>query len=119
MLRLLALLFGVVLIFIGVAGFLPQFMTDSLLFGYFQVDSLHNLFHLATGVLAILSAGSVGMSSLFFKLFGLIYVVLGAAGFYYQGDLTMMQMNQADNILHIVIGVVALYFGFFVKKPSA
>lgn len=119
MLRILAILVGIALVFVGVAGFLPQFMTDGLLFGYFQVDSLHNLFHLVTGVIAILSASSAGMASWFFKLFGLIYLAIGAAGFYYQGDLTMMQMNEADNILHIAVGVVFLYFGVFLKKPSA
>lgn len=119
MVRFFALLFGIALIFVGVAGYLPQFMTDGLLFGYFQVDSMHNLIHLVTGVLAILAAGRAGLASTYFKLFGLIYAAVAIAGFYYNGDLVMMQMNQADNILHIVIAVVALYFGFFCKKPSA
>lgn len=119
MVRLLAILFGIALIFAGVAGFLPQFMTDGLLFGYFQVDAMHNLFHLVTGVLAILSASRAGLASAFFKLFGLIYGAIAIGGFWYSGDLFMMQMNQADNFLHAGIAVVALYIGFFVKRPSA
>lgn len=119
MLRLFAILFGIALIFVGVAGFLPQFMTDGLLFGYFEVDSMHNLVHLVTGVLAIMAAGKASLASTFFKLFGLIYAAIAVAGFWYQGDFVMMHMNQADHILHAVIAVVALYFGFFVKRPSA
>lgn len=119
MVRLFAVLFGIALIFVGVAGFLPQFMTDGLLFGYFQVDSMHNMIHLATGVLAILSAGRAGLARSYFKLFGLIYAVVAGAGFYYQGDLGMMQMNPADNYLHALIAVVALYAGFFTKRPTA
>lgn len=119
MVRFFALLFGIALIFVGVAGYLPQFMTDGLLFGYFQVDSMHNMIHLVTGVLAILAAGRRGLASTYFKLFGLIYAAVAFAGFYYNGDLAMMQMNEADNILHAVIAVVALYLGFFVRKPSA
>lgn len=118
MVRVFAILFGIALIFAGVAGYLPNFMTDGLLFGYFEVDSTHNIVHLATGVIAIMAATNVKYAKLFFKVFGLVYLVIAALGYWRDGDLFMMHVNMADNILHLVIGIVACYLGFFVKSDA-
>lgn len=119
MLRALAVIFGIVFIFAGVAGFLPDFTQDGLLFGFFQVDSMHNIAHIATGVIAIMAATSFNFTKLFFQIFGIIYAVVAIVGFWRGGDLFIMNVNFADNILHTVIGVVMLYLGFFVKKQQA
>lgn len=112
MLRFIAILFGIALIFAGVAGYLPMFTKDNLLLGYFEVDSMHNLFHIASGVLAIMAATNYDATKLFFKLFGLLYTAIAIWGFWTNGDLVIMHVNLADNILHIVIGVIAIYLGF-------
>jgi hypothetical protein len=116
MLRALAIIIGILLIFAGVAGFLPDFTTNGLLFGYFLVDNLHNIFHIVTGVLAIMAATNINYTRLFFQVFGIIYSVIAIVGFWRAGDLYLVHVNFADNVLHTVIGVVALYLGFFVKK---
>lgn len=122
MLRTFAILFGIAFIFAGVAGFLPSFMPNGLLLGYFQVDTMHNVFHIASGVIAIMCATSLKMSRLFFQIFGVIYALIAILGFIWNGDFSfmMMHMNMADNILHIVIAVVALWLGFFMgRRPAA
>ena len=119
MLRILAILFGIGFIFVGVAGFLPTFYTDGLLFGFFEVNAMHNVVHIVSGVIAIMSATSSKYSKLFFQILGIIYIIVAIAGFWRNGDLFIMHVNMADNILHTVIGVVALLLGFSLKQKQA
>jgi hypothetical protein len=116
MLRTIAILFGIAFIFAGVAGFLPSFNPNGLLFGYFEVNSMHNIVHLVTGVLAIMASTSYRFTKIYFSVFGLIYTVVAIWGFWNNGDLYLMHVNTADNILHIVIGVLAIYLGFSAKR---
>lgn len=118
MVRILAVLFGIAFIFAGVAGYgiMPQFVENGLLFGFFEVDTIHNLVHIVTGVIAIMAATSFRLSKLFFIIFGLIYAVAAGYGFWHQGDLYIMQANMADNYLHAGVAVVALLIGFSAKS---
>jgi hypothetical protein len=120
MIRLVAILLGIGFIFIGVAGFLPSFKTDDLLFGHFKVDMILNVIHVVSGVIAIMASTSHKLSKLYFKLFGLIYALLTILGFVMHGDLSFMmtQVNMADNFLHAIIAIVAIYLGFFNKKTE-
>jgi len=119
MLRIIAILFGIVFIFAGVAGFLPRFTTDDMLFGYFHVDMIHNIIHLVIGVIAIMGATSHDGARLFFKAIGIIFTVAGILGFWQAGDLYIIHVNTADNILHLVAGIFALYLGFASRKETA
>jgi hypothetical protein len=116
MLRMITLLLGIIFIFVGVAGFLPNFMMNDLLFGYFTVNPMHNAVHLVSGIVGIMAATRYNWSKLFLQVFGVVYTLVACAGFWRGGDLWMMQMNTADNILHLVVGVVALYLGFSAKN---
>ena len=118
MLRMLAILFGVIMIAIGVLGFLQDFAPEGLLFQTFKVNPLHNIFHLITGIVALVS----GMSSrpaakTYFIIFGLIYALIATFGFLQTPTqlLEWFAINDADNWLHSSIAVIFLYFGFFVK----
>jgi hypothetical protein len=115
LLRIMAILFGIGFIFAGAAGFFPEFMRDGLLLGIFQVDTMHNVFHLVSGVVAIMAATSYRYTKLYFQIFGVIYALITIIGFFWKGDMgfMMMPMNMADNILHLVITLIALYLGFF------
>jgi len=116
--RILAILFGIAFIFGGVAGYgiMPQFVENGLLLGYFEVNSLHNLIHVVTGVLAIMAATSFRLSKLFFIIFGLFYAAIAIVGFWRQGDVYLIHTNMADNCLNVVIAVIALFIGFSAKK---
>ena len=118
MVRILAILMGIGFIFGGVAGYgvMPQFVEHGLLFGYFEVDTMHNLIHIATGVIAIMAATSHRLSRLFFIYFGLIYAAAAILGFWRHGDLFVMHVNMADNCLHAGVAVVALLIGFNTRK---
>ena len=49
--RVWVAIFGLFLLAIGIAGFIPQFMKDDYLFGIFQVDNMLNMIHISTGVI--------------------------------------------------------------------
>jgi hypothetical protein len=119
LLRIIAVLFGIAFIFAGMAGFLPSFTPNGLLLGLFEVDMLHNLIHLVSGVVAIMAATSLRASRLFFRIFGVLYALVTIAGFWNHGQVYIMHMNMADNFLHLVIAFVMLYLGFFMRIRSA
>lgn len=113
--RVLAYLFGLILLLVGVLGFMPAFTPNNLLLGYFEVNDLHNIFHIVSGVAALILAMDSIYSRWFFRIFGLIYAAAAIVGFWHPDMMGMMTMNMADNVLHTVIAVVALFIGFAVR----
>lgn len=112
MMRILAILFGIIFIFIGVAGFIPSMKPNGFLFYFFEVDLVHNIVHLVTGVIAIMAATNANAAKIYFQVFGIIYAIVAILGFWRNGDLFIMHFNMADNFLHVVIAIVALLIGF-------
>lgn len=104
------LIFGVIMTLIGVIGF----FNDPVI-GLFEVDTFHNLIHLLTGIIAIGVAikGEVAAQS-FAKIFGILYLLLGVIGLFWPNDLFLglIEINLADDILHIVLGVSLLFIGY-------
>lgn len=118
MIRFIAVLFGIAFIFGGVAGYRSEFMTNGLLLGLFEVDNMHNIVHIVSGVLAIMAATSLKFTKLYFLLFGLVYTAVAILGFVRNGDLMMMHVNMADNYLHLGIGVISLLLGLIAYKSN-
>jgi hypothetical protein len=115
--RIVALVIGVVFLIIAILGLLLD-TTGGYLLG-FQVDLMHNIVHLLTGILGLWAAFG-GWSRIFNRVFGIIYLLVGIAGLipalYIGGKLLgMMAVNGADNVLHLVVGIVAALVGFFVR----
>ena len=99
---------GLLLVLLGLAGF---FTTGRLLI--FEVDPIHNLFHLVTGVVFVFAGfSSVGAARVWDWLIGGIYALVTILGFALAGNLVITQFNMADNWLHLLIAVTALGFGF-------
>lgn len=121
MLKTIAIIFGIIILAVGVLGFVPQANNGELLLGIFHVNFIHNLVHIATGIAAILCGISTEYASrLFFQIFGVIYALVALLGFYY-GDrdiLGLLANNTADNLLHVVIAAISLYLGFFYPYPD-
>ena len=116
----LAWAFGIVLTAVGILGFVPGVTSASgLLLGIFQVDALHNIIHIATGLIALYVAKTGMHQMLYFKVFGVVYGIVTVAGFV-QGStvLGLIGVNMADNVLHLLIAAIALYAGFGMKGNS-
>lgn len=117
----LAMLFGVVFLAIGVLGFIPGITSNGRLLGIFEVNTLHNVIHLLSGVVAIAaSKASASASFVFFKVFGIVYLLVAVVGFV-QGTtvLGLFGVNLADNLLHTVIALASLVIGFGKKTAPA
>lgn len=110
----LATVFGVVLLLVGVLGFVPGVVTeDGLLLGIFAVDLPHNLIHLVTGGAALAAAKTEEYARTYFKVFGVVYLLVTLLGFMMAGPLLgFVANNTADNFLHLAIAVLALAVGF-------
>ncbi|MEK7509914.1 MAG: DUF4383 domain-containing protein [Patescibacteria group bacterium] len=119
MVQKLAWVFGIVLLLIGVLGFVPGITTDSLLLGIFHVDMLHSIIHIVTGLAALAAAWGMYSTRLYFQVFGVVYALVTVLGFV-QGDsvLGLFAVNMADNLLHLVIAAVALWAGFVAKEEA-
>lgn len=114
-LKTCAIVFGAVLIVVGILGFIPAVAPNGLLFNLFMVDTPHNIIHLLSGALAILSAINVRYVILYFKIFGVIYGIIGVLGFF-TSDLLIIHVNTADNFLHLAIAAISIYLGFFYQQ---
>ena len=125
MLKKAALAFGVVFTLVGILGFVPGItMTDEngmqLLLGLFMVDPLHNIIHLASGLVALFASTNSQYSKYYLMGFGGVYALVAVVGLI-QGDtvLGLIHVNMADNILHVLLAVGLLGAGFALKDgPS-
>lgn len=115
MLRSITIIFGVIMLVVGVLGFIPATNEGGYLFGIFHVNLLHNLVHIATGFIALLCGlQSYFAARWFFRVFGIVYAIVGLLGFYYWNDpiFGLLANNFADTLLHLAIAAFSLYFGF-------
>lgn len=111
---------GWVFVLVGILGFVPGITSDGMLLGIFEVDGIHNIVHLLSGILAILFAkkGEEGAKT-FAKVFGIVYGIVAILGFFSTSILGLFMVNGADNILHVVLALVFLYVGFAGGKKMA
>ncbi|MCI0619585.1 DUF4383 domain-containing protein [Candidatus Wolfebacteria bacterium] len=122
MLKTWAWIFAAVFILIGILGFVPGITTaEGNLLGVFEVDTMHNIAHMVTGLVALFVAlGSERARRLFFQIFGWLYLLTTIIGFI-QGDtvLGIIGANMADHFLHLVIAIVSLWLGYGGRKRMA
>ena len=122
--QLFALVFGVVYALVGILGFI----NDPIL-GIFEVNALHNVVHLAVGVVWIFASNNVATAKTVNLAFGAVYLLLAFLGFvagdFMEDLLDIGSENQAlaDNLLHLVTGILGVYFGTAgagpVTRPTA
>lgn len=117
---MLAKVFGIVFLAVGILGFVPGITTDGYLLGIFHVDAMHNIVHLLSGIVALIVAfKSDAAARMYFRVFGIIYLLVTILGFMNGSSvLGLIGVNMADNILHLVISVAALWIGFGMKSGS-
>lgn len=113
----LAKIFGAVFVVIGIAGFIPGITMNGHLLGIFEVDPIHNVIHLLSGIVAfVMATGDMGARK-FFRIFGIVYGLVTVLGFVNGASiLGIFGVNMADNLLHLAITVIALMIGYGGKK---
>jgi hypothetical protein len=116
--QLYALLFGAVLLIIGVVGFIADasFGTGSDVNGsdliVFEVNGWHNIVHIASGLLGLALWRTPATARLYALGFGAVYLVVTIWGFI-TGDqvLWLIPVDTADNLLHLAIAATGLAAG--------
>ncbi|HLU44609.1 MAG TPA: DUF4383 domain-containing protein [Natronosporangium sp.] len=122
---LFALLVGLAFLAVGALGFIPGITTNydqmqfaghesgAELFGIFQVSILHNIVHLAFGVIGLALAPAARAAMLYLIIGGLVYLALWIYGLAvdHQSDANFVPVNNADNWLHLGLGVGMIVLG--------
>jgi hypothetical protein len=116
--QLYALLFGAVLLVVGIVGFAADssFGTGSDVDGSnliaFEVNGWHNIVHIASGIAGLLLARTVAGARTFALGFGAVYAVVTLWGFI-DGNtvLWLVPVNTADNFLHLAIAGLGIAAG--------
>lgn len=133
--RTFALIYGVMFLLIGVAGFIPGLVGDphpnhpdlalesgyGQLLGLFPVNLLHNIVHLLFGFWGIVAYGGAGRPVAFARWVAILYGALTMAGFV-PGLSTMFGLVPLfgnDIWLHALLSVVAAFFGWIHRDTVA
>ena len=122
--QLFAAVVGAVFLLVGILGFIPGATSnydelnligpdsEAKLLGLFEVSVVHNIVHLAFGVVGLLAAARASAAVSFLVGGGILYAGVFVYGVLIdQGsDLDILPVNDADNILHLglAVGMIAL-----------
>jgi uncharacterized protein DUF4383 len=133
----LAGLTGIVLLVVGVVGFVPgperhyatltwwRTGSHAELFGVFQTSILNNLLLLGFGIAGLIAARTVASARAYLTVTGALSFGLGVYGLVIDraGNANVVPVNRADDWLHLGIGIVLLYAGVTVSlarpQPAA
>jgi hypothetical protein len=130
MTRTFALLFGIVFLAVGLLGFVPGAMhvptgshhvtmTQNYgdLLGLFPVNMLHNIVHILFGIWGLLAFRSLSGALTYARSVAIIYAVLAILGLIPAFDTTfgLIPIYGNDVWLHVLLAVVAAYFGWVHK----
>jgi hypothetical protein len=111
---------------VGVLGFVPGITTHygdlsfaghdsgAKLLGIFQVSILHNLVHVAFGLVGLGLAKTVDGARNFLVGGGVVYLALWVLGVVGAGS--WIPFNTADNWLHLILGVGMIGLGFLASR---
>jgi hypothetical protein len=131
--RTIAMAVAAAFVLVGILGFIPGITTnyddlgfagsdsEAELLGLFQVSILHNIVHLAFGLVGLALARTLDGARTFLIGGGLIYLVLWIYGLIIDkdGDANFIPINDADNWLHFVLGVTMVLLGFVTTRDRA
>jgi uncharacterized protein (DUF486 family) len=125
----LALIFGIVFLIIGIAGFIPALAPANadgqMLLHIFQINTMQSVIHLLSAVAAFAAfAGGTYYAATYFKVFGAVYAAValwGLPGLTHTFNSVLfglIHVNLATELLHIAIAAVALYVGFSARERA-
>jgi hypothetical protein len=131
--RTFALIFGIVFVAAGIAGFVPQLLQPAeggavapgthhqLLLGMFPVNALHNAVHLAFGLWGLAASRSASSALAYARGVAIIYAVLIVCGCIPGLDTLfgLVPLYGNDVWLHLGLALVAGYFGWVNRNPAS
>jgi hypothetical protein len=114
------LLAGLSLLLAGILGFIVDSSFDTgdginggKLLSIFEVNGIHNLVHIASGLLLLAASPKRASAKTVAIAFGLVYGIVTIIGLI-DGEtvLGLIPVNPADNVLHIALSLLGLAAGF-------
>ena len=131
--RTFALVFGIVFLLAGASGFIPGMLHPvpaeapplsvatgyGLIMGLLPVNVLHNLVHVLFGLLGIVAFAGLFAPRVYAQIVAVAYVLLVVLGLLPATNTLfgLVPIYGNDVWLHLMLGVVAAYFGFM--APAA
>lgn len=129
MAKRIATIMGIVFLLVGIVGFVAPGV------GGFHLSTAHNLIHIISGAVSLYFglAGTLSAARLFCIIFGVVYGLLGVAGFVLgKSDTPSMpgmaaddrlfkvlpgtlELGTSDHTFHILLGIIFLIAGFLTK----
>ena len=124
--QLYALLFGGVLLAVGILGFIADSSFDTGTnvegsnFIIFEVNGWHNIVHILSGLLGLALWRRRDTARAYALGFGAVYLGVTIWGFA-TGDqvLWLLSVDAADNVLHLLIAVTGLAAGLASRTETA
>lgn len=123
MAKTIATFLGIVFLLVGVAGFVAPGLLGA------HLSPAHNVIHLVSGAISLFLGlkGSLSAAKTFGIVFGLVYLLLGVAGFVAgtgpERMLTVLpgqlELGTMDHIIHVVFGLVYLVGGLATRSVPA
>lgn len=124
--QIVALVYGVVFILAGIAGFVPGITSDygslqfaghesgAMLLGIFQVSVLHNVIHLLYGIAGLALARTAVGARQYLLWGGVVYLVVWLYGLLVAEDAAanVVPLNSADDWLHLALGITMVGLSF-------
>lgn len=119
MVKKLALILGIILLFLGFLGFIPNPLIG--FEKYFHTNWLHNLIHIFTGGLLVMSSIiSSRSASTWLRISGLFFLLLFVNGLididYLFG---FIPSNMNNSWLHLALGVLLTLTSFTIRPDEA
>lgn len=124
---------GYLFLLVGALGFIPGITSnyddlyfagstsEAALLGVFQVSILHNIIHLAYGILGLLMARTHNAARAYLIGGGTVYLLLFVYGVIvpHHSSANFVPVNTADNWLHLVLGAGMLGLGLVFGRSAA
>jgi hypothetical protein len=119
------LIAGAALTLAGIAGFFADASFDTgnnvgggSLLG-FEVNGIHNLIHLASGLLLLFASRGRADARIVAIAFGVTYGIVAIIGLIDGGDvLTLIPINGADNVLHVGLALLGIVAGLVSRNAD-
>jgi hypothetical protein len=130
--RIVATVFGVVYLLVGLIGFFwtsgvpfagPGNGSSNLILGIFEVNPLHNIAHLLIGAaLVIAGTSNVSAAKATNTTIGAVYLLLGIVGFFLAANhgsgLNFLSLNTPDHFLHLASAIILLAVGLGADRAT-
>lgn len=127
--RYFALISGIVYLLIGILGFIPSLVVGGgaapdlavtagygYLMGFFPINILHNIVHLAVGAWGLASYPSLARARFFARGLAIFYGLLAIMGLIPALNLNttfgLIPIHGADVLLHALTAAIAAFVGF-------